>query len=102
MIKVLIIGSLFFITGCGLKKPTALQIGKDTYTMSGNFRDILYESAIDTCIKRNLVMKPIEEKRLEKYILDFKCIDANSDEYKDGSTYKTSADIVIDSKIEVK
>ena len=60
------------------------KIGNNTFTSSSSTRDNVLEKAIETCKDFDLDLKVLKERAIEddQFIIDYKCLDINSSEYK--------------------
>jgi hypothetical protein len=87
------IGSAIFLTSC-VRPP--IEIGLNTYTQSHPSRDVAYIYANETCKRKIKALKIIRE-RTDSYghtILDFKCLNPMSEEYRSPSTYESSDKVI--------
>ncbi len=93
-IPLLLLGIYF--TGC--TTSDVIQIGSNTYTMSGMVRSEVFIDASDYCKKQGLMLKAISERRDENAgfpaILDFKCVHKGSREYQNAK-YDTPTDLSV-------
>jgi len=104
MMKLTVIVSIIAIAlglnGCA---GNIAQIGPNKFTNTG-FRAHVYQQANSFCSNKGLMMKPIRERKIDyqTYGIDFKCLDINSQEYKQDSMYEVGADISVKSNIKVE
>ena len=102
-VPLLLLGVLF--TGC--TTSDVVQIGNNTYTMSGMVRSEVFIDASNYCKKQGLMLKAVSERRDVDAgfpaILDFKCVHMGSREYQNAK-YDTPKNISIkvDKKIVYK
>lgn len=93
-IPLLLLGICF--TGCTTSE--VIQIGSNTYTMSGVVRSEVFIDASNYCKKQGLMLKAISERRDDNAgfpaILDFKCVHKGSLEYQNAK-YDTPTDLSV-------